>query len=65
VYNQQAKSKLREKIVSEGGNLPVELRQKRTRAIRRRLTSAQANARTLKQIKKDAHFPQRVYAVKA
>lgn len=65
VYNQLAKSKLREKLVSEGKTLPVALRAKKTRAIRRRLTPAQANKKTLKQQKKDAHFYPKVFALKA
>ena len=44
---------------------PVELREKKTRAIRRRLTKAQANAKTLKQKKKEGYYPKRVYAIKA
>ena len=63
--------------------LPLDLRAKRTRAIRRRLTPVSARffsllvhspltilqterkAKTLKQQKKDVHFPRRKYAVKA
>lgn len=44
---------------------PVDLRSKKTRAIRKRLTKHQASAKTLKQQKKDAAFPQRKYAIKA
>lgn len=36
-----------------------------TRAIRRRLTPSEASKKTLKQTKKDKHFFQKVYAVKA
>ncbi|EZF23463.1 60S ribosomal protein L35 [Trichophyton rubrum D6] len=45
--------------------LPLDLRAKKTRAIRRRLTTHQASLKTEKQKKKDMHFPQRKYAVKA
>jgi large subunit ribosomal protein L35e len=45
--------------------LPLDLRVKKTRAIRRRLTAHEAGKKTLRQIKKDTHFPQRKYAVKA
>ncbi|EIN10614.1 60S ribosomal protein L35 [Punctularia strigosozonata HHB-11173 SS5] len=45
--------------------LPLDLRAKRTRAIRRRLTPSEKKAKTLKQKKKDTHFPLRKYAVKA
>ncbi|KAG8626549.1 hypothetical protein KVT40_005494 [Elsinoe batatas] len=45
--------------------LPLDLRAKQTRAIRRRLTKHEANLITEKQKKKQTHFPQRNYAVKA
>eukprot|EP01035_Chromulina_nebulosa_P018373 gene18373-24071_t len=64
VINQKSKEKLREKYVSEK-YIPKDLRAKKTRAIRRRLTKEQLNKKTLKQQKKDAAFPKRVYAVKA
>ncbi|KAF2221185.1 ribosomal L29 protein-domain-containing protein [Elsinoe ampelina] len=44
--------------------LPLDLRAKQTRAIRRRLTKHEANLITEKQKKKQTHFPQRNYAVK-
>jgi len=44
--------------------LPLDLRPKKTRAIRRRLTKHEKSLKTLKQRKKDAHFPRRKYAVK-
>ncbi|KAL7270456.1 60S ribosomal protein L35, L29 [Rhizina undulata] len=44
--------------------LPLDLRAKKTRAIRRRLTKHEASLKTLKQSKKDTHFPQRKYAIK-
>lgn len=44
---------------------PLDLRPKKTRAIRRRLTKEQANKKTLRQIKKERAFPMRKYAVKA
>ena len=44
---------------------PLDLRPKKTRAIRRRLTPAQAGAKTERAIKKARHFPQRRFAVKA
>eukprot|EP01041_Mallomonas_annulata_P009775 gene9775-20332_t len=64
VYNQQTKSKLREKFTGQK-SMPIDLRQKKTRAIRLRLTPAQLSKKTLKQTKKDNYFPQRKYAVKA
>ncbi|KAI6105584.1 ribosomal protein L35 [Pisolithus sp. B1] len=45
--------------------LPLDLRPKKTRAIRRRLTKHEASLKTVKQRKKDIHFPIRKYAVKA
>eukprot|EP00894_Picocystis_sp_ML_P005541 jgi/Pico_ML_1/56058/g1654.t1 len=45
--------------------LPLDLRPKKTRAIRRRLTKAQLGAKTLKQTKKDKYFPPRKFAVQA
>lgn len=41
------------------------MRMKKTRAIRRALTKEQKGKKTLKQQKKDTHFPMRRYAVKA
>ncbi|MCJ1429200.1 60S ribosomal protein L35 [Sticta canariensis] len=45
--------------------LPLDLRPKRTRAIRRRLSKHEASRITEKQRKKKTHFPPRKYAVKA
>ncbi|KAF2472265.1 60S ribosomal protein L35 [Lindgomyces ingoldianus] len=44
---------------------PLDLRPKTTRAMRRRLTKHEASLVTEKQKKKQIHFPQRKYAVKA
>jgi hypothetical protein len=44
--------------------LPLDLRPKLTRAMRRRLTKEEASLKTEKQKKKDSHFPQRNFAVK-
>jgi len=44
---------------------PLDLRQKKTRAIRRALTKSEKSAKTARQAKKDAAFPQRKYALKA
>lgn len=44
--------------------VPTDLRQKKTRAMRRQLTKFESSRRTLKQIKKDTHFSLRKYAVK-
>jgi len=45
--------------------LPLDLRPKKTRAIRRKLTTHELSAKTSKQAKKDAYFPTRKYAIKA
>merc|ERR1712176_466266 len=50
----------------EGKKLvPLDLRPKKTRAIRKALTKARANKKTIKQMKKDAQFPMRKFAIKA
>ncbi|RVX71717.1 60S ribosomal protein L35 [Exophiala mesophila] len=45
--------------------LPLDLRAKQTRAIRRRLSKKDASRVTEKQKKKQTHFPARKYAIKA
>eukprot|EP00918_Siedleckia_nematoides_P068433 GHVU01149063.1.p2 GENE.GHVU01149063.1~~GHVU01149063.1.p2 ORF type:complete len:127 (+),score=35.01 GHVU01149063.1:62-442(+) len=45
--------------------MPLDLRAKQTRAIRRRMTKHEQNLVTEKQAKKQTHFPQRNFAVKA
>ncbi|KAJ3356070.1 60S ribosomal protein L35 [Entophlyctis luteolus] len=45
--------------------VPLDLRAKRTRAIRRRLTANERALKTVKAQKKLTHFPQRKYAIKA
>ncbi|KAJ7771362.1 60S ribosomal protein L35 [Mycena maculata] len=64
VMNQKARQNLRE-YYKEKKYLPLDLRAKKTRAIRRRLSKHDASLKTLKQRKKDANFPIRKYAVKA
>jgi large subunit ribosomal protein L35e len=44
---------------------PLDLRPKLTRAMRRHLTKKEASLKTERQRKRDTHFPQRRYAVKA
>lgn len=44
---------------------PLDLRPKKTRAIRRRLTKEQLNKKTLRQEKKEKAFPMRKFAVRA
>lgn len=45
--------------------VPIDLREKKTRAIRRALSTADKNRKTVKQQKKLTHFPRRKFAVKA
>ena len=45
--------------------VPVDVRAKKTRAIRRRLTATQLNKKTDRETKKAIHNPARKYAVKA
>jgi len=65
VMNQDTKAKLRQHYGASGGALPLDLRAKKTRAIRRRLTPEQAAKKTVKQAKKDSNFPKRTYAIRA
>eukprot|EP00630_Chrysocystis_fragilis_P002374 CAMPEP_0197391672 /NCGR_PEP_ID=MMETSP1165-20131217/3252_1 /TAXON_ID=284809 /ORGANISM="Chrysocystis fragilis, Strain CCMP3189" /LENGTH=150 /DNA_ID=CAMNT_0042917265 /DNA_START=76 /DNA_END=529 /DNA_ORIENTATION=+ len=64
VYNQTQKSKLREACAGKKF-LPKDLRQKKTRAMRRALTPEERSVKTFKQTKKDQNFPLRKYAVLA
>ncbi|KAK6906681.1 hypothetical protein V866_005528 [Kwoniella sp. B9012] len=64
VINHKQRDNLRE-FYKKSKYLPLDLRYKKTRAIRRRLTHKEANAITEKQHKKNIHFPQRKYALKA
>ncbi|KAI0375661.1 ribosomal protein L35 [Pilatotrama ljubarskyi] len=64
VMNQKQRQNLRE-FYKNKKYMPLDLRPKKTRAIRRRLTKHEASLKTLKQRKKDIHFPLRKYAVKA
>ncbi|KAF8272061.1 ribosomal protein L35 [Lactarius quietus] len=63
VTNQKARQNLRE-YYKKKKYLPLDLRPKKTRAIRRRLTKHERSLKTLKQRKKDIHFPKRKYAIK-
>eukprot|EP01028_Stygiella_incarcerata_P012075 TRINITY_DN725_c0_g1_i2.p2 TRINITY_DN725_c0_g1~~TRINITY_DN725_c0_g1_i2.p2 ORF type:complete len:119 (+),score=49.28 TRINITY_DN725_c0_g1_i2:353-709(+) len=60
--------KMRENLKNLYGGkkyVPLDLRPKFTRAIRRRLTKDEASRKTLRQLKKEKNFPQRKFAVKA
>lgn len=64
VYNQTQKTRLRE-FLGKAKYLPKDLRQKKTRAIRRALTPHEKSIKTLRQQKKEAYYPKRKYAIKA
>merc|ERR1712060_567302 len=64
VMNQKKKENLRQ-FYADKDLIPLDLRTKKTRALRRALTNKEKGIKTLKQIKKDTHFPLRKYAVKA
>merc|ERR1719183_1424322 len=62
VYNQNQKARLRKR--DWGRYVPLDLRSKKTRAIRRALSAEDASRKTLRQRKKDIYFPKRRYALK-
>ncbi|TEB35831.1 60S ribosomal protein L35 [Coprinellus micaceus] len=64
VMNQKARQNLREYYKNKKF-LPLDLRYKKTRAIRRRLTKHESSLKTVKQVKKEKNFPVRKYAVRA
>tara|TARA_B110001452_G_C15221736_1_gene423534 strand:+ start:261 stop:518 length:258 start_codon:yes stop_codon:yes gene_type:complete len=64
VINQTQKSQLR-LFYKDKKLLPLDLRTKKTRAIRRKMTPEEAGAKTTRTLKKMKHFPLRKYAVKA
>eukprot|EP00321_Phaeocystis_globosa_P020024 CAMPEP_0118825512 /NCGR_PEP_ID=MMETSP1162-20130426/11351_1 /TAXON_ID=33656 /ORGANISM="Phaeocystis Sp, Strain CCMP2710" /LENGTH=122 /DNA_ID=CAMNT_0006756195 /DNA_START=27 /DNA_END=395 /DNA_ORIENTATION=- len=63
VQNQNQKREMR--VYYKDKQLPLDLRTKKTRAIRRRMTPAEKGAKTLRTQKKEKHFPLRKYAVQA
>merc|ERR1711964_672436 len=64
VYNQKQRTDARKE--SKGKKyMPVDLRPKKTRAIRRALTTAQKYAQTARQKTKNHNMPQRRFAVAA
>merc|ERR1712110_338930 len=64
VINQKEMEEYR-KFYSNSKYKPLNLREKKTRAIRRRLTKEQMSLKTARAIKKETYFPMRKYAVKA
>jgi len=64
VYNQNEREALR-KAYRKRKYKPLDLRPKKTKAIRQRLTSTQEKRRTLKDQKRRQYFPMRKFALKA
>merc|ERR1712178_417511 len=64
VINETQKGALRQHYASLK-YAPLDLRAKKTRAIRRRLTKHEKGLKTLRQTKREDNFPLRKYAVKA
>merc|ERR1712226_468742 len=64
VINQKEIQEYR-KFYADSKYQPLNLRVKKTRAIRRRLTKEQLSMKTLRTIKKERYFPTRKFAVKA
>ncbi|XP_021566824.1 60S ribosomal protein L35 isoform X2 [Carlito syrichta] len=67
VINQTQKENLRKFYKVRGGKKykPLDLRPKKTRAMRRRLNKHEENLKTKKQQRKERLYPMRKYAVKA
>jgi large subunit ribosomal protein L35e len=71
VYRSNIRTSLKSKVAEDAANkkgrslTPLDLRTKKTRALRRALTKAQLKATTEKAKKKAAAFPTRKYALKA
>ncbi|KAB1226053.1 60S ribosomal protein L35, partial [Morella rubra] len=63
VISQKQKAALRE-AYKKKKYLPLDLRPKKTRAIRRRLTKHQASLKTEREKKREMYFPMRKYAIK-
>ncbi|CAJ2658974.1 unnamed protein product [Trifolium pratense] len=64
VLSQKQKAALRE-VYKNKKYLPLDLRPKKTRAIRRRLPKHQASLKTEREKKMETYFPLRKYAIKA
>eukprot|EP00608_Synchroma_pusillum_P006246 CAMPEP_0198429394 /NCGR_PEP_ID=MMETSP1452-20131203/7329_1 /TAXON_ID=1181717 /ORGANISM="Synchroma pusillum, Strain CCMP3072" /LENGTH=124 /DNA_ID=CAMNT_0044149801 /DNA_START=28 /DNA_END=402 /DNA_ORIENTATION=+ len=64
VYNQTQKAKLRE-TYADSKYMPLDLRAKKTRKMRRALTKDELSRVTVKALKKKQNFPMRRFAVTA
>ncbi|KAK8601541.1 hypothetical protein V6N13_058765 [Hibiscus sabdariffa] len=64
VISQKQKAALRDAYKKKKKFLPLDLRPKKTRGIRRRLTKHQQSLKTEREKKRDMYFPMRKYAIK-
>jgi large subunit ribosomal protein L35e len=64
VINQKTKEKAIEKYQKKKFK-PLDIRRKKTRSLRRKLTAREANAKTLKEKKKLQNYPMRKFALAA
>jgi large subunit ribosomal protein L35e len=64
VINQKKRDNIRANVRSKNYK-PLDIRVKRTRALRRRLSASQAAKKTLKQVKKEKYYPIRKIALRA
>ncbi|GLT57423.1 hypothetical protein SLA2020_303950 [Shorea laevis] len=63
VMSQKQKAALREAYKNKK-YLPLDIRPKKTRAIRHRLTKHQASLKTEREKKREMYFPKRKYAIR-
>ena len=64
VFNQTQRAELR-KHYRDKKYTPIDLRRKKTRAMRRKLNKAQKHAKSLKTVRKIMAHPKRIYALRA
>ena len=64
VINYNQRNNLR-KLYAGRKYKPLDLRKKKTRAVRRALTKKERNCKTARQRRREMYYPLRVYAVKA
>jgi large subunit ribosomal protein L35e len=65
VMNNKVRSAMKEKYAESGMGMPKTFREKKTRAIRRKLTKEQANKLTTTAKKAADNFPARKFAVRS
>jgi large subunit ribosomal protein L35e len=64
VVNQRNKQKVREEYAKKSKK-PVDLRAKKTRALRRKMTKSQLNKKTIRKQKQEKNFGLRKFALRA